>query len=122
VLANAALVFTDPDVPEAVLAMAARRLPPPSGPKPAAASKQAHTDIDAADKDPARTLDVAARAASGDSPLLSCGPRWPRTSAPRLGDPAEVAKTLAAEARTGVDVGPAGGGRSAVGGRGESPR
>src|SRR3954464_12126852 len=34
VLANAALVFTDPDVPEAVLALAGSELPPPSGPLP----------------------------------------------------------------------------------------
>ena len=32
VLANAALVFTDPDVPEAVLALVGTELPPPSGP------------------------------------------------------------------------------------------
>ena len=35
VLANAALVFTDPDVPEAVLALVGSELPPPSGPEPA---------------------------------------------------------------------------------------
>ncbi|HEY9264906.1 MAG TPA: SAM-dependent methyltransferase, partial [Mycobacterium sp.] len=34
VLANAALVFTDPDVPEAVLALVGCELPPPSGPLP----------------------------------------------------------------------------------------
>ena len=39
VLANAALVFTDPDVPEAVLALAGCELPPPSGPEPAEASQ-----------------------------------------------------------------------------------
>ena len=33
VLANAALIFTDPDVPEAVLALAGSELPPPSGPE-----------------------------------------------------------------------------------------
>ena len=32
VLANAALVFTDPDVPEAVLALIGKALPPVSGP------------------------------------------------------------------------------------------
>src|SRR5258705_3145312 len=96
VLVNAALVFTDPDVPEAVLALAGSALPPPSGPKPAAASKPAHTDIDAADEDPAPTFDVAARAA----PVIPGGP----DIRPALGDPAEVAKTLAAEARTGGDV------------------
>ena len=35
VLANAALIFTDPDVPEAVLALCGSELPPPSGPEPA---------------------------------------------------------------------------------------
>src|SRR6476469_5768991 len=72
VLANAALVFTDPDVPEAVLALAGSELPPPSG--PAAANKPAHTDIDAADKDPVRTLDVAARAAPVILPYFRVGP------------------------------------------------
>src|ERR1700749_3908802 len=57
VLSNAALVFTDPDVPEAVLALAGCELPPPSGPELAEASKQDDTD---ADKDAAGTSDVAA--------------------------------------------------------------
>src|SRR5271156_4720061 len=35
VLANAPLVFTDPDVPEPVLALIGRDLPPVSGPAPA---------------------------------------------------------------------------------------
>ena len=35
VLANAALVFTDPDVPQAVLALVGTELPPASGPAPA---------------------------------------------------------------------------------------
>ena len=35
-LANAALVFTDPDVPEPVLALIGKDLPPVSGPAPAA--------------------------------------------------------------------------------------
>src|SRR5208283_2400969 len=35
VLANAALVFTDPDVPEPVLALIGKDLPPVSGPAPA---------------------------------------------------------------------------------------
>ncbi|MCV7100774.1 SAM-dependent methyltransferase, partial [Mycobacterium palustre] len=34
VLANAALVFTDPDVPEPVLALIGKDLPPVSGPGP----------------------------------------------------------------------------------------
>src|SRR3954449_8366167 len=82
VLANAALVFTDPDVPEAVLALAGSELPPPSGPEPAGATKAA----DASDTDAA--------------PVIPGGP----DIRPALGDPAEVAKTLATEARTGVDV------------------
>jgi len=86
VLANAALVFTDPDVPEAVLALAGSELPPPSGPEPAEASKPADTDADGADAEGA--------------PAIPGGP----DIRPALGDPAEVAKTLATEARTGVDV------------------
>ena len=78
VLANAALVFTDPDVPEAVLALAGSELPPPSGPEPA---EPASADADAA-------------------PTIPGGP----DIRPALGDPAEVAKTLSTEARTGVDV------------------
>ena len=84
VLANAALVFTDPDVPEAVLALAGSELPPPSGrrsrPKPR----------------PRRTAD-------GDATIADRSPGGPDIR-PALGDPAEVAKTLATEARTGVDV------------------
>jgi uroporphyrinogen III methyltransferase / synthase len=91
VLANAALVFTDPDVPEAVLALAGSELPPPSGPKPAEATKPVDTDSDAA-----QPADAAAQAA----PAIPGGP----DIRPALGDPAEVAKTLATEARTGVDV------------------
>ena len=82
VLVNAALVFTDPDVPEAVLALAGSELPPPSGPEPAeTAPADADGDADAA-------------------PTIPGGP----DVRPALGDPAEVAKTLATEARTGVDV------------------
>ena len=84
VLANAALVFTDPDVPEAVLALAGSELPPPSGPEPAEAA--------AVGVDGARMLQAA--------PAIPGGPEI----RPALGDPAEVAKTLATEARTGVDV------------------
>ena len=46
VLANAALVFTDPDVPEAVLALAGSELPPPSGPEPAATATAADGTTD----------------------------------------------------------------------------
>ncbi|HET7665581.1 MAG TPA: bifunctional uroporphyrinogen-III C-methyltransferase/uroporphyrinogen-III synthase [Mycobacterium sp.] len=87
VLANAALIFTDPDVPAAVLALAGCELPPPSGPEPAQACTAA-PDADTGDKD-------------GDAPPKVPGGPDIR---PALGDPAEVAKTLAAEARTGVDV------------------
>lgn len=83
VLANAALVFTDPDVPEAVLALAGSELPPPSGPEPA---------------DPPAPVD--GDAAENPAPTISGGP----DIRPALGDPAEVAKTLAAESRTGADV------------------
>jgi uroporphyrinogen III methyltransferase / synthase len=88
VLANAALVFTDPDVPEAVLALVGSELPPPSGPEPAQEPKPAETDADTGDTDAAPTTAI---------------PGGPDIR-PALGDPAEVAKTLATEARTGIDV------------------
>ncbi|HEY6645599.1 MAG TPA: bifunctional uroporphyrinogen-III C-methyltransferase/uroporphyrinogen-III synthase [Mycobacterium sp.] len=84
VLANAALVFTDPDVPEAVLALAGSELPPPSGPEPAEATKAADTEAS----------DAAKAAPVPGGPDIR----------PALGDPAEVAKTLATEARTGIEV------------------
>jgi uroporphyrinogen III methyltransferase/synthase len=84
VLANAALVFTDPDVPDAVLALVGSELPPPSGPEPAEASKPADDVTDG---------DEATSAIPGGPDIR-----------PALGDPAEVAKTLATEARTGLDV------------------
>src|SRR3954451_18202111 len=83
VLANAALIFTDPDVPEAVLALCGSELPPPSGPEPANPA----TDSDG-DGETATTATIP-----GDPDIR-----------PALGDPAEVAKTLATESRTGVDV------------------
>jgi uroporphyrinogen III methyltransferase/synthase len=81
VLANAALIITDPDVPEAVLALAGSELPPPSGPEPAEAASATDREGDA-------------------TPTIAGGP----DIRPALGDPTEVAKTLATEARTGVDV------------------
>lgn len=83
VLANAALVFTDPDVPEAVLAIVGSELPPTSGPAEAAA------------QDDTATTDAAPAAATipGGADVR-----------PALGDPTEVAKLLVHEARTGVDV------------------
>jgi uroporphyrinogen III methyltransferase/synthase len=87
VLTNAALVFTDPDVPEPVLALIGKDLPPVSGPAPAGpdGSADGAADGDAGQAAPA---------------VISAGP----DVRPALGEPAEVAKTLVAEARSGVDV------------------
>ncbi|ORV98000.1 uroporphyrinogen-III synthase [Mycobacterium kyorinense] len=84
-LANAALVFTDPDVPEGVLALIGKDLPPVSGPAPAEPGPDAP---EGASDDPAAAA------------VVSVGP----DIRPALGDPAEVAKTLTAEARSGHDV------------------
>ncbi|OPX07824.1 bifunctional uroporphyrinogen-III C-methyltransferase/uroporphyrinogen-III synthase [Mycobacterium sp. AT1] len=84
VLANAALVFTDPDVPEAVLAIVGSELPPTSGPAEAAAA------VD----DTATTAAIPAAATIPGGADIR----------PALGDPTEVAKLLMHEARTGVDV------------------
>ncbi|MDT5146096.1 MAG: uroporphyrinogen methyltransferase / synthase [Mycobacterium sp.] len=86
VLANAALVFTDPDVPEPVLALVGRDLPPVSGPAPANPAA-AHAE-GSAGPEPA-------------SPAVITGGPDIR---PALGEPGEVAKTLTAEARSGADV------------------
>jgi uroporphyrinogen III methyltransferase / synthase len=88
VLANAALVFTDPDVPEPVLALIGKDLPPVSGPAPA--SPVATNAEGATDGDPGQ---AAPAVISGGSDIR-----------PALGEPAEVAKTLTAEARSGADV------------------
>jgi uroporphyrinogen III methyltransferase/synthase len=79
VLTNAALTFTDPDVPESVQALIGADLPPVSGPEPPA--------------DGAAASGADAAAASGAPDIR-----------PALGEPAEVAKTLVAEARSGADV------------------
>ncbi|MCU1700054.1 MAG: bifunctional uroporphyrinogen-III C-methyltransferase/uroporphyrinogen-III synthase [Mycobacterium sp.] len=84
VLANAALVFTDPDVPEAVLALVGTELPPPSGPVEAAKPADDATDVDSPETAPVLANGVDVR--------------------PALGDPAEVAKVLVNEARNGMDV------------------
>ncbi len=63
VLANAALVFTDPDVPEAVLALVGCELPPPSGPEPAEAAAPIDGD-----------------AAAHETPTISPSSGWPRRS------------------------------------------
>ncbi|MGV1089267.1 MAG: uroporphyrinogen-III synthase, partial [Mycobacterium sp.] len=82
VLANAALVFTDPDVPEAVLKLVGCELPAVVGPAPAPQSATA---------DGAEVPEPVAVTCSADI-------------RPALGDPAEVAKTLVAEAKSGADV------------------
>ncbi|MBJ7338645.1 bifunctional uroporphyrinogen-III C-methyltransferase/uroporphyrinogen-III synthase [Mycolicibacterium sp.] len=84
VLANAALVFTDPDVPEAVLAIVGCELPPTSGPAEAAPQ---HDDAAAAE------TPAAATTIAGGADIR-----------PALGDPTEVAKLLVHEARNGFDV------------------
>jgi len=84
VLANAALVFADADVPAPVLALIGKDLPPVSGPAPAAAERGTATG----DTGPAATA------------VITGGPEIRVVS----GDPAEVARTLIAEARSGVDV------------------
>ncbi|ORA08162.1 uroporphyrinogen-III synthase [Mycobacterium arosiense] len=86
VLANAALVFTDPDVPEPVLALIGKDLPPVSGPAPA---------------EPAAVAGDGVSDQAKAQPAVICGGPDIR---PALGEPAEVAKTLTTEARTGVDV------------------
>jgi uroporphyrinogen III methyltransferase/synthase len=83
VLANAALVFTDPDVPEAVLAIIGCELPPTSGPAEAMPP-----------------TDSATAEASAVEATIPGG----ADVRPALGDPSEVAKLLVHEARTGVDV------------------
>jgi uroporphyrinogen III methyltransferase/synthase len=93
-LTNAALVFVDPDVPEAVLALVGVDLPPIVGPVPPS-PKADKSDNDAADGSDAD--DDAALAAPTTVPG---GP----DIRPALGEPAEVAKILAAEARSGADV------------------
>ena len=91
VLANAPLVFIDPDVPEPVLALIGKDLPPVSGPTPAGPAPG--------------SADGAAGPVEGDhsQAMPAVMPGGPDLR-PALGDPAEVAKTLIAEARSGVDV------------------
>lgn len=100
VLNNAALVFTDPDVPEAVLALVGSELPPPSGPLPPVAetAPKSAGAAKSADADAVTTPGEGAKPA--EEAVIPGGP----DVRPALGDPAEVAKTLATEARTGVDV------------------
>ncbi|MCP9274256.1 bifunctional uroporphyrinogen-III C-methyltransferase/uroporphyrinogen-III synthase [Mycolicibacterium arenosum] len=85
VLSHAALVFTDADVPEAVLAIAGSELPPPSGPTEPAKPTAVGGDT-ADEKAPATQLPAGAEIR------------------PALGEPTEVARLLVNEAKTGVDV------------------
>lgn len=87
VLANAALVFTDPDVPEHVLSLIGSQLPPASGPAPA---PEPRSDAQA----------PADETAPPVSATVTLGP----DIRPALGESAEVARTLAHEARLGADV------------------
>ena len=80
VLANATCVFTDPDVPTAVLSVVGSALGPAVGPAPAPSA-----NVDGAD------------------PAATTTPVGPDIR-PALGEPAEVAKTLVAEAKAGADV------------------
>jgi uroporphyrinogen III methyltransferase / synthase len=83
VLSHAALVFTDADVPEAILAVAGSELPPPSGPvEPAKAADDSADGAAAPELEPPAAVEIR----------------------PALGDPAEVAKLLVNEAKAGADV------------------
>jgi len=92
-LTNAALVFIDPDVPEAVLTLIGTDLPPIAGPIPPKADKAGKADAGDAGADGADGADKADAAVPGGPDIR-----------PALGEPAEVAKTLTAEARSGADV------------------
>lgn len=93
-LTNAALVFVDPDVPEAVLALVGVDLPPIVGPVPPSPK------ADKSDNDAADGTDADDDAAGAAPTTVPGGP----DIRPALGEPAEVAKILAAEARSGADV------------------
>ena len=81
VLSTATCVFTDPDVPPAVLNVVGTALPPAVGPAQA----------------PSAATEGAEHTAAG---VVAGGP----DIRPALGEPAEVAKILIAEAKAGVDV------------------
>lgn len=80
--------FTDPDVPEAVLALIGTDLPPTSGPHPAAPEAEPAAE--------AKTIDAAAAA-----PVAAPAMTFPHgvDVRPALGDPTEVAKLLIARPR-----------------------
>lgn len=93
VLANAALVLTDPDVPQAVLNVVGCDLPPASGPAPAPEKGALREHVPGQDSDGPIADEIA-------PPVVSVGP----DIRPALGDAAEVAKTLLAEAKAGFDI------------------
>lgn len=80
VLANATCVFTDPDVPQAVLDIVGVGLPPAVGPVPQGGPTAGEDQT--------------------EPQVVFAGP----DIRPALGEPAEVAKILVAEAKSGVDV------------------
>lgn len=98
-LTNAALVFIDPDVPEAVLGLVGTDLPPIAGPVPPdpKADKNGTAPDGAEGTD---GTDVDGTAADAAAATVPGGP----DIRPALGEPAEVAKILTAEARSGADV------------------
>jgi uroporphyrinogen III methyltransferase/synthase len=96
VIANAALVLVDPDVPDEVLALIGSELPPASGPAEAPAPADNATDAGEAG-------DAATSATPDTTPVAPPLPNGVDVR-PALGDPAEVAKVLVNEARNGFDV------------------
>ena len=88
VLANAALVFTDPDVPEAVLALVGFRAAAAVRARPAATAKAADGTTDAEAQIPMRRRpcgacgsEFPAAPTSGRRSVIR--PRWPRRWPPR---------------------------------------
>jgi uroporphyrinogen III methyltransferase/synthase len=92
-LTNAALVFVDPDVPEAVLGLVGTDLPPIAGPVLPDPKADKTDDADGTDGSGADSDKAAAATVPGGPDIR-----------PALGEPAEVAKILTAEARSGADV------------------
>ncbi|ODR09488.1 bifunctional uroporphyrinogen-III C-methyltransferase/uroporphyrinogen-III synthase [Mycolicibacillus koreensis] len=114
-LARAAVVFTDPDVPESILALVGTDLPPAPIADAKDGAKEAAKDGATAGKDAAKAAEAAegndtaaavkdtakgksARGAKDVAPIPNADIR------PALGGAAEVAKTLVAAARAGDDV------------------
>src|SRR5438270_219830 len=109
VLANAALVFTDPDVPEPVLAVIGKDLPPVSGPAPAG---PAATTADGNGQGAGGGCAQAARAQSDNelsdptpwlatAPSTTCQQRSVETTLSGLTDPAVVGGSDPAGPMTG---------------------